>query len=408
MTLINRKIKHAIRDLGAVEGNDTPGAGIYNDRAAKRASRHFEIEGGYVDGWEGVFRFRSAWAIGASESWGLRGCGMGTSRWPPDFSGAHGTVFRYEGQGNFITASAANCGEIKDIAFWPLLHKTSGAEIMLKDRCNTNTLERLLFNLPYRAVHIENSVYTDCEKLTSYSPYGDAHFLVTGSPTTLTSHNEKAVFRRCNAYMTLRHATLPGASTFTNYTPGTPQAMPLGQYTEINGHVWQATTGGTTSGTGPAAPSSWALAHDRTGIFVTDGSVIWGWIMRSFNTGWLADSGGDYMVVDNCESNAASAVKAVNTFSGGTAPKKLHAMNGHYDHCWSHTIWIEAACREFNIHHNHAEASARGTGICLGHASQDEFAVTDNYLAHNAGGQLTNVPGANGTTRIVERNILVN
>ena len=403
----SRKIKHAVRDLGAVEGNDTPGAGIYNDRAASKASRHFECEGGFVDGWEGVFRFRSQWQIGPSESWGIVGCGAGAERYPFDLSGAHGTVFRHEGQGDFIVASGAHLGGIRDIAFWPVAHKTSGAEIKLTNRCNSNLFRRLLFNLPYRAMTVEDCVYTDVERAACYSPFGDAGFYVSGRPDN-ASANEKTVFRRCNVYLTQRAAPQPSAATFKNYANNL--AVVTGDYIDwVNGHMWQAVQGGTTapSGGGPAPPASWLNSQDRTSIFVADGSVIWGWYGRVFVAGWLVDSGGDYVKVEDCESNAASAVKAVNTFSGGTAPKKLRVLNSEFDHCMSHTIWVNAACKEFRISGNDAEASARGTGICIDNASADRFRVTENFLTANAGGNKTIAPSINGTTRIYANNVEV-
>lgn len=406
LTLINRKIRNALRE-GAVEGDETPGAGIRNDRIAKKAARHFECDGGYYDGWEGVFRFKSQWQIAANDACGLVGVNMGYERYPFDFSGAHGTVFRHEGQGDFIVGTGIKQSEFRNIAFAPVLNKTSGAEIKLTGRSNKNLFSRLLFNLPYRAMHIEDSVYTDVEHSLVYSPYGDAAFYVTGNPSTLSSHTEKAVFRRTNVYLTQRAAPQPSAATFKNYANSL--AVSLGDYTEVNGYMWQATQAGTTasSGGGPVPPAGWIYSQDRTGVFVADGSVIWGWYGRTFVTAFMADSGGDYMIVDDCESNAASAVKAVNTFGGGTAPKKLHVRNSHFDHCMSHVIWVAAACKEFKIHHNDAEASARGTGICVDNASADNFQITENFLAANAGGNKTIVPSINGTTRIYERNIEV-
>lgn len=400
--LLNRKIKHAVRDLGAVQGNETPNAGLYNDRAAAKASRHLEVDGGYIDGWEGVFRFRSPWTIPATECGGIVGCGHGFVPYPFDFPNAHGTVFRHEGLGDFITLSGVKRGGIRNVAFAPVRFKSSGSEIIAKDRCNTLRLENLWFQWCNRAITVENSVYVDVQHVTCYSYTGDAAFYVSQSAAGVW--NEKTIFKRCNAYQTGRYGPV-GAypQYFIAYTPGTPQTVPIGYWTEANGIIWQAIQGGTTSGAFPATPN-WFYSTDPTNQWANDGTVKWGFFARIGSAGWLADSGGNYMIVDDCESNAPSAVKLQNTFAGGTAPKVLHVRNCHFDHNWSHIVQICAGAMEAMVHHNTLGGSAFGNGVNIA-AGADKFIVTDNLIAGNPAGNIVNNAGTSAT-KIVERNVL--
>lgn len=402
LTIFSRKIKSALRDFHAAEGNEVPNAGLYNDRAAALAVAHWNTEGGFTE-WEGVFRFRSAMPTVVSKNGGFVGAGPGVCLWPFDFPGPNGTVFRHEGQGDFLTLNGNWNGVVRDIAFWPVYHKTSGAEIMVKGRSNQNRFDRLLFNLPYRAVHVENAVYTDLEYCVVYDPFSDGAFYVSGSPSVLSEHNEKTTFRRCNTYTSQRHAQTPELSVRKIWSAGL--AVSAGDYCEVNGHILQCVQGGTTGGTAPVLPT-YTLSTDRPGVQIADGTAKWGYYCRSFLAGVLIDSGGDYVTVDDCEFlQGAHALRTQNTFAGGDPAKQIHYRNNQTDHSWSHAVWFAAANKQFSVIESAMESSVLGTGLNIA-AGCDEFFVDKNWFRYNNGGAFTNSAGT-GSTRVVGANIAV-
>jgi hypothetical protein len=364
MHVFTRTIKDAVRDFGAQPDDATD-----NYPAALMAAG-WMAWGGHVEWPRGGYRFSSFPAIGANNG-GMIGEGMGRDLYPHEITGSHGTCFRHTGQGDFLIFDGADDLLVRDLSMWPVLHKDSGAEIRIKNRGRNLRFERIRGVMPNIFAHVENGVwnkFTDCH---AFDPFGKAAWYITGAPDN-SAANEETILSGCTSYTSHNIYDMVEASTLADRANNAP--VTAGHYRRFTWGIAQCVVGGTTGPSEPALPA-YVYSQDRSYQQITDGTAKFVFLCKPDLAGVLVDSGGNYVQIrDVCKFlEGVHAVKAVNTFPGGTKPKVIDIDSLQVDHNAGDSLRLETAS-EIRVAPGVKIDSARGRPYYLG-PTCDKFSV---------------------------------
>lgn len=363
LTLFTRSIRDAVHHFGAVGDDATD-----NYPAALLAARHI-ADGGYVEWPRGRYRFSAFPEINAKTG-GIVGEGSGGAPWPP--GNAWGTCFRHTATGDFLTlGGTAQDLTFRDLLFWPVLAKTSGAEIKLKNRANNNKFIRIRCLFPHRFAHIEAAVWTRFEDCFVFAPAGNAAWYVSGMPDN-SARNEELTLLGCSSYTPQANPSGVEPGLIGEWQPN--QVIAVGQYRRTATEIWQYTDAGTT-GTAPPTMPAYAKSEDRPGQKIGDGTAKCTFYCKADLAGVLIDSGGDYVNIDRfCKFlQGAHAVKTVHTLSGSTPPTRILVSKLQVDHNYGDALRFDAGSRII-VNRDTMIDSARGAPYRIG-AGVDKFSI---------------------------------
>lgn len=315
-----------------VKGDDSTN----NDTAIAAIVSYLNANGGELFWPRGIYRHNSPFPTIT------RGCviiGEGATMshngalGPADSGGTYGTVLRHNAtSGNTITIAVGTYGTtIRDIGFWPVLFKTSGAEIV--DHGVYSYFENLSFIYSNRAIDFSNgSNGSTARTIRSFGMWGTDHIRVKGSSDSIADWAQAIIIDDFEAYQPWQVAEPLVTTTTTAWVANHVYAT--GAITVANGYVWQAVSGGTSAaaGSGPTRPS-YSYAGEPTTLGVTDNTVTWKMIQTDHSAAVNIDSRAvDVHINNSYLLTTYFGVLIQNTDSAGIVPQYIQIVDTLMDH----------------------------------------------------------------------------
>lgn len=325
----------------------------------------------------------------------LLGEGSGFGEISAPVSGAVGTIIRHTATtGNTITLDTARDVTIRDISFWPVNHKTSGAEIDITDRSTRTLVECITINYPFVGIRVSTAVFTTLRKCEVFAAYSHG-FVLTGEDAAGT-RLEGCVLDDCTSYIP---AGAAGPEVEDVISWATSTAVTVGKAALVNGILWQCISAGTTasSGSGPAAPT-WTTSASRTTTYVTDGTAQWRWIGTDATAGGLIDGPVNHVILRNCYFNTGiySVWIKDSTGSGTSRPEQITLVDHQGDHTYRDLVRIDAGLN-ISIRGGQLESSSAGRGVYIGASVTGDVSIDGTFICFNALEGIYHASGATGT-----------
>lgn len=363
-----------------------------NDSALSAAVTFMNARGGYTFVPRGAYRHNTVIPELTCKGCGFIGEGSGT-RSDSSNAGpgtATGSVFRLNAAtGNTLTiATTARGVVVRDIAFWPVVKRTSGFEIV--DKGHHSSIDGVSCSYIYNCLQVgAGSVGSNVRRLRVFGMWGDygVQYQGTGNASQLSLWSQGNALDDAicyNPYNTYE----PAASGNGRVAGAWATGASVAQYEirSANSYWWQANNAGTTlgSGSGPTITSLYTNAGDPTTTYFTDNGITWRMVGKVGNSCINFDGTAVGIWVSKVQALTTDYGFTISNGVGvDTPPQSITIRDSMADHNIGHGVYATAGYM-IRLTDNDLVLSATGRGFHGTNGFTGELALTGNKVWKNA------------------------